>query len=163
MDTSLYHFITRWEMDAPQGILFDLLSEPLHYPAWMKSLRIRVSLVTAGNENGIGREDHYELRAFLPYTLRWNLKCIQSQKPHGFRSSASGDMEGFGEWSFQSLGSKTLVQFEWKVKMQKPILRECSGFLRPLFEWNHDWVMRRWEKDLRLEAVRKKEIKAIST
>lgn len=157
-----YEFVTRWCFEASPDLVYDLLSEPLDYPKWMKRLSIQVTSVSKGNTLGIGREDHYELRAFLPYTLRWNLKCTQAERSCRFLSVASGDMEGTGEWTFQPRGNKVDVAFYWKVGVRKPFLRYFSGLLKPVFEWNHNWVMRRWEKDLQMELIRKKEIKSIS-
>lgn len=164
MTAAFYEFVTRWEIDAPREMLYELLGTPVNYPVWMKSLNIQVIPISEGDENGVGREDIYHIRAFLPYSLTWKLKCIKARKPFEFLSVASGELKGTGKWTFQQKGTGTFVTFEWKVFANKPFLKRFSWLLRPVFKWNHDWVMQRWEKDLQRETARlKKEIKSIST
>lgn len=156
MDIPYYEFVTSWEMPAPPEMLYDLLADPSRYTSWMKRFSVQVRPVSPGNGEGIGREDIYEVRAFLPYSLRWKLKCVQARRPHEFLSEASGDLAGTGRWSFCKNTSGTLVVFEWKVAANKPFLRRFTWLLRPVFQWNHDWVMKRWERDLREEVERLK-------
>ena len=149
-----YHFVTRWHMEAPVEPVYDLLGEPLRYQEWMKEIWIRVTSVHQGEPSGLGREDLYELRGFLPYRLRWTLRCIAIRRPYGFTSLAAGDLEGKGTWSFQPVPGGTEITFDWQVALQKPALRPWALLLRPVFKWNHDWVMEKWKKNLERELKR---------
>ncbi len=143
-----YHFITNWRFETSAERLYDLLSRPQDYARWMTSLKILVEPVAAGNAEGVGRIDRFTIKGYLPYSLCWELRCIEARRPFTFTSLAAGDLEGRGTWIFTPRPKETDVLFDWKIKLRKPILRPISFFLRPLFKWNHDWVMARWKEDL---------------
>lgn len=159
MNISDYHFRTHWTVQASPEEVFELISRPENYPHWFHGLWIRVSPLKAGDERGIGRTDFYELRGFLPYTLKWTLQCVEAERPYRFTSLAAGDLKGKGVWTFQDSPSGTEVQFDWQVSLEKPVLKQLSFLLRPIFLWNHDFVMRRWEISLNAELERRQKAK----
>ena len=144
-----YHFITHWRFESPAERLYDLLSRPEQYPQWIKSFSLQVKLLRSGNSSGIGEIAGFAVKGCLPYVLRWELECVEAERPHTFTSLARGDLEGRGTWNFIRHGKETEIIFDWKVRGNKPLLRYTSFLFRPAFEWNHGWIMRRWEKDLR--------------
>jgi hypothetical protein len=36
----------------------------------------------------------------------------------------------------------TAVLYEWNVRTTKPWMNAVAPLARPVFEWNHNWVMR---------------------
>ena len=55
----------------------------------------------------------------------------------------SGDFEGTGTWMFEEEGEGTHAVLDWRPSVRKPVVRELSPVLRPLFRSNHAWTMRR--------------------
>ncbi len=56
-----------------------------------------------------------------------------------------GELAGIGRWRlFEQDGEVpvTAVVYEWNVSTTKPWMNLLAPIARPLFEWNHDWVMR---------------------
>ena len=143
-----YQFVTKWKFQADAGRLYDLLSKPQEYSRWITSFPIQVEPVASGNSEGIGHADRFTVKGYLPYSLCWELECIEARRPYTFTSLATGDLEGRGTWIFRQHLQETEVVFDWKIKLCKPFLRQVSFFLRPVFKWNHDWVMARWKEDL---------------
>jgi hypothetical protein len=47
------------------------------------------------------------------------------------------------------------VEFDWRIDADKPLLRYGSPELKPIFNWNHRWVMARGEESLRLVLRRR--------
>jgi len=43
----------------------------------------------------------------------------------------------------------------WKIRADKPLLRDFSFLMKPLFSANHHWAMRKGEESLRLELARR--------
>lgn len=155
MPLSDYHFITPWRLEAETGAVYDLIAAAEDYPRWMKDIKIKAVMISPGDKSGIGRKDQFEIRGFLPYSLCWQTECLEAERPHRIVSRASGDLAGTGTWTFVQRRMWTDVTFDWQVSLnQHPLLNSFAFLLRPLFEWNHDWVMQRWEKSLR-EELRK--------
>ena len=48
------------------------------------------------------------------------------------------------------------IVYDWQLRAEKPLLRDLSFVLRPLFEANHRWAMARGETSLRLELERRR-------
>ena len=149
MGCSDYHFRTQWRFEAEAQEVYQLLSRPENFFQWLKNFSVRVESLAPGDENGIGRKECFTVKGYLPYTLSWQMECVEAHPPFGFTSAASGDLEGRGIWTFTQRWIWTDVTFDWKVTARKPFLRFTSFILRPVFMWNHDWIMNRWETDLR--------------
>ena len=67
------------------------------------------------------------------------------EKPHLLEGDASGELAGTGRWRlFCEDGDVpvTAVVYEWDVHTTKPWMNAIAPLAAPVFEWNHDWVMR---------------------
>jgi hypothetical protein len=93
-----------------------------------------------------GKRARLVTRGFLPYRLRWELECVEAVPARTLVSRLSGDFEGEGIWTFDPRGTGTRVTLEWRPVVTKPLVRHLTPLLRPLFEWNHRWAMRRGEE-----------------
>jgi hypothetical protein len=144
-----YHFVTQWRFEADAGRLYDLLTHPENFKSWIHRFSIRTEPLAAGDADGVGRTVRFTVQGFLPYSLQWEMRCLEAKRPFQFISAASGDLEGRGIWTFTSRRDWTDVAFDWKVTVRKPLLRVTALLFRPFFAWNHDWIMDRWEQDIR--------------
>jgi hypothetical protein len=48
-----------------------------------------------------------------------------------------------------------MIEYDWKIRAEKPLLRSFSFLLKPIFAANHRWAMARGEGSLRLELARR--------
>ena len=152
-----YHFITHWRIEGDITEVYEVLHDPLSYPDWWKGPYLRATELKSGEEQGVNQIVGFEMRGWLPYTLRWQLRCTEAQKPHGFASESSGDFVGRGVWTFKQDGLWVDVIFDWKVRAEKPFLRYFSFLLKPLFVANHNWVMKKWKESLKAELIRRRD------
>ena len=74
------------------------------------------------------------------------------------RSTRSAISSGAGEWTFEQDGPFVNVTFDWRVAAEKPLLRQVSAALRPVFEANHRWAMAQGEESLKLELARRRAV-----
>jgi hypothetical protein len=95
-------------------------------------------------------------KGWLPYTLRWEFVVTQSRYPSGFTIEATGDFVGRGEWTFVQEGPSVRITYDWKILVEKPLLKFFTPVLRPLFEANHRWAMAQGETSLKLELERRR-------
>ena len=146
-----YSFFTHWRMEGDIAEIYTLISNPLDYPNWWKNVCFQVEELEPGDKRKLGQVIRFQLKAALPYVLKWQAKSTELNKPYGFTSEVTGDLVGLGVWSFKQDGSWVDITFNWEVAVEKPFLRFFSFFLRPVFNWNHNWVMKKWEESLRSE------------
>ena len=92
----------------------------------------------------------------LPYSIRWELEVVESRYPYGFTIVANGDFDGRGVWTFEQGGGFVNVTYDWRLQAEKPLLRNLSFLLKPLFEANHRWAMAQGERSLMLELARRR-------
>jgi hypothetical protein len=152
-----YHFVTTWRVQGTCGEVADILGDPLRLPVWWPSVYLQVEEIEpATAENGIGRRVRLLTKGWLPYTLRWDLVVVDSTYPHRIAIAATGDFEGMGVWTFRQDGDSVDVTYDWKIRATKPLLRNLSFLLRPLFEANHRWAMAQGEESLVLELARRR-------
>ena len=81
---------------------------------------------------------------------------MESRYPYGFTIVANGDFEGVGVWTFDESGPYVDVAYDWRIRAEKPLLRNLSFLLKPIFEANHRWAMARGEQSLVLELARRR-------
>ena len=81
---------------------------------------------------------------------------VESRYPHGFTIVASGGFDGRGVWTFEQDGRAVDVTYDWRLRAEKPLLRNLSFLLKPLFEANHRWAMKQGEESLKLELLRRR-------
>src|SRR5436305_2546 len=93
-------------------------------------------------------------KGWLPYTLRWQFTVTEVYED-GFRLDATGDFVGRGIWTLVQDGPDVLVKYDWKIAAEKPMLRDFSFIMKPIFGANHRWAMARGEESLKLELARR--------
>jgi hypothetical protein len=96
------------------------------------------------------------VRAKLPYTLNFTTELVRERPPHELEIKASGELVGTGLWKLNEKDGWTEIEFHWDVRAEKPLVRWLSFLLKPLFRWNHDWVMRVGERGLQGEINRRR-------
>ena len=143
-----YHFVTHWKIHGPIELIYEVLKDGKNYSRWW-------------NKNYLVSEEldsqtlRCIVRAFLPYTLTFTSQILSENPPHEFKISANGELIGTGLWRLQQNGSVTDIEFFWDVQAQKFLMRWLSFFLKPLFVWNHTWVMRQGELALKSEVEKR--------
>jgi hypothetical protein len=95
-------------------------------------------------------------KGWLPYTLRWQFRVTESRYPYGFTLEAWGDFNGRGIWTFEQDGEYVNITYDWKIVADKPLLRDLSFIMKPIFAANHQWAMEKGEESLLLELARRR-------
>ena len=151
-----YEFITRWRVEGTCGEVADVLGEPLDLPRWWPSVYLDVEQTRPKDDRGLGQRVRVHTKGWLPYTIRWSLEVVESRYPNGFTIVAAGDFDGRGVWTFEQDGRFVDVTYDWRLTAEKPLLRNLSFALRPLFEANHRWAMAQGRESLELELARRR-------
>jgi hypothetical protein len=157
-----YTFVTHWRLRASAQEVFDVLADPIGLARWWPSVYLQVDeLAPAEPAKGLGPVIGLHTKGWLPYTLRWNFRVVESTPPTGFRLVAHGDFEGTGRWTLREDGDHVDVTYDWRILAEKPLLRYGSFALRPFFAANHRWAMARGQQSLELELRRRRGEKAV--
>jgi len=153
MAANEYHFITQWKLEGTVEEVSNILEDTPSLVRWWPSVYLEAQVLDPGDKTGKGRVVRVRTKGWLPYTLRWQFRLIESRRPHGFSLEATGDFVGRGIWSFEQDGPRVRAAYDWQIRAEKPLLRIVSFLLKPLFSANHRWAMTQGEKSLRLEMV----------
>ena len=156
MPANDYHFVTRWRVRGRVEEVADILSDATELPRWWPSVYLDVRVVEPGDARRVGEEVSLYTKGWLPYTLRWRLRIVESRHPHGFTLDAYGDFVGRGVWTLAQHGPWVDATYDWRVRATKPLLAAWSPLLKPLFAANHRWAMARGEASLWLELERRR-------
>jgi Polyketide cyclase / dehydrase and lipid transport len=152
--TNQYEFTTRWRVQGKADDVYEFISHPEHFPRWWPQVYLRVDELSPGEANGIGRRVRLLTKGWLPYKLRWESCCIESERPRRLAITANGDFNGVGVWTLEQDGGFVNATFDWRLTADKPLLRYLSFLFRPLFSANHRWAMARGEESLKRELAR---------
>jgi len=159
MSANDYHFVTHWRVESTIEEVSDVLGNAVDLTRWWPSVYLAVREIEPGGAGGVGRVVELHTKGWLPYTLHWFFRVTESRSPHGFTLEAWGDFEGRGIWTFMQDGPVANITYDWRIKAEKPLLRNLSFLLKPIFSANHRWAMARGEESLRAELARRAKVR----
>lgn len=153
-----YQFFSRWEVEATPEAVYHILEDVNTLCDWWPSVYLDVHVLEKGQPGGVGKRVALYTKGWLPYTLKWQFKVIETHFPSGFSLEAEGDFVGRGVWHFQNIPNTNLceVTYDWRINAEKPLLKKLSFIFKPIFAANHHWAMRQGEKSLKLELLRRR-------
>jgi hypothetical protein len=151
-----YQFVSRWRVEATCGEVADVIGDPLALVRWWPAVYLGVEEIAPARADGTGARVRLHTRGWLPYTLRWEFEVVESRYPYGLTLVATGDFDGRGVWTFVQDGPLVDIGYDWRISAEKPLLRNLSAVLKPLFEANHRWAMAQGEESLKLELARRR-------
>ncbi|SPH23709.1 hypothetical protein DEA8626_02775 [Defluviimonas aquaemixtae] len=151
-----FHIVTRWNVAATVREVADILADPEHFPRWWGDVYLGIRVLERGDANGEGARVAIRSKGRLPYELNWIATVIESRRPETWTVAAEGDLRGRGVWTLIQRGDDVVVDYDWRVFADRPILRALSPVLGPLFAWNHRWAMARGEDGLKAEVLRRR-------
>ena len=154
MANNEYHFVTQWRVRSTLKEISDVLRDPTDLVRWWPSVYLDVQVLEVGEESGLGKVVTLYTKGWLPYTLRWTFR-VSEMRNDGFTLLASGDFDGRGIWTFAQDGEWVTMTYDWKISAEKPLLRNLSWVMKPIFSANHHWAMAKGEESLRLELARR--------
>jgi uncharacterized protein YndB with AHSA1/START domain len=137
-----YAFLTTWLLESPREPVFDAIYAQERWPEWWRGVE-RADEVAPGDDDRIGAVSRMAWRGFLPYRVEFEVTTTRVERPHLMEGRAVGELEGLGRWRLFDHGGVTAVVYEWDVATTRAWMNLLAPVARPIFEWNHDWVMRR--------------------
>ena len=142
-----YRFLTAWCLAAPREEVFAVLHDSERWPEWWRGVE-RVVKLEDGDSEGRGSLGRYTWRSLLPYRLEFDMRITRVDRPYRMEGEAVGELAGTGRWELEEMGRATEVRFEWDVQTTRRWMNLLGPLGRPIFKWNHDWVMRQGERGL---------------
>ena len=138
---SNYTFVTNWRLDASITDVWEEITHSEQWPEWWKAVKSVVKLAE-GDPQGVGAIHMYTWRGALPYELSFNMTTTVVDRCRRLEGVANGELCGRGRWTFSGDDRVAIVRYDWEVETTKTWMRILTPIARPLFEWNHDVVMR---------------------
>jgi hypothetical protein len=147
-----YSFLTTWLLESPREPVWEAIHDQQRWPQWWRG----VEEVTQLRDDGdVGSVAGMVWKSLLPYRVRFEVETTRVERPHLMEGRASGELAGVGRWRLYEDEGVTAVLYEWNVATTRRWMNLVAPIARPIFEWNHDWVMARGGEGLaRLLGVR---------
>jgi hypothetical protein len=89
-------------------------------------------------------DEHYRIawRSRIPYVLEFEFVVRELDEPCSMSGEATGELTGTGHWRLFEQDGVTAVTYEWNVHTTKAWMNALSPLAKPIFEYNHNVVMR---------------------
>jgi hypothetical protein len=81
-------------------------------------------------------------RSRIPYALEFEFAVRDLDEPHSMTGDAHGELTGTGHWRLFEQDGITAVTYEWNVRTTKGWMNALAPVAKPVFEYNHNVVMR---------------------
>lgn len=99
--------------------------------------------IEPGDDDGLGSYSRLTWRSFLPYELVFEARTTRVERPRVIEADAIGELTGTGRWRLYEQDGTTAVLYEWNVHTTRAWMNLLAPVARPVFAWNHNWVMAR--------------------
>jgi hypothetical protein len=138
-----YRFVTEWRLRAPIDQVFATIDDVHAWPGWWPMVRA-VERVREGDANRIGAVNRLTFVGKVPYRLAFDMRVTRRDVPTALSGSATGELEGVGEWTLHEDGEWTVVRYVWAIRTTRPWMNAFAPlpFVRDIFALNHHAVMR---------------------
>ena len=136
-----YHFVSTWQIQAPAERVWGEIYHAERWPSWWKYVASVEELEPCAAD-GAGRRMRLRFRTLLPYTLGFDVTVTRVRPPTLLEAKATGELEGTGRWTLTSADGGTLVRYDWDIRTTRPWMNLLAPVARPVFNWNHDELMR---------------------
>lgn len=143
-----YSFVSEWKIPAPMESVWDAITRPEDWPRWWRGVEAVVEL-EPGDALGLGRLLRYTWKSELPYKLEFNMRTTRIEQYSVYAGTAEGELQGSGVWKFSQQGEITVAEYDWNVETTEEWMNIVAPIARPVFEWNHDVIMKWGEEGLR--------------
>jgi uncharacterized protein YndB with AHSA1/START domain/quercetin dioxygenase-like cupin family protein len=141
-----YVFMDEWDVDAPRESVFAAIADARSYPTWWKPVYLSVE---SEGEPAVGKESRQHFKGRLPYHLRTRSRITRLEAPHAIGAEVDGDLRGTGLWTLtRNQDGTTHVRFDWRVHVDRLLLRILTPVLRRALRWNHAWAIARAREGL---------------
>lgn len=144
-----YQFRDTWRIPFPIKDVWDILADPLRYPVWWRGVYLSARAVSGGGKPEAGAQTAVVVKGWLPYKLRFTIETLRLERPTLIEIRASGDFKvDRSTWTLRQAEGHTEVVLDWNPIVEKAIIRLFTPVAKPLFRSNHNWTMRRGERQL---------------
>jgi hypothetical protein len=137
-----YRFLTTWLLECAREPAFEAIHDQERWPEWWRGVEEAEEL-RAGDKDGVGSVSRLVWRSFLPYRVEFEVTTVRVERPWLMEGRAVGELTGTGRWRIFEQEGVTAVLYEWDVRTTRPWMNLVAPVARPIFAWNHDWVMAR--------------------
>ena len=136
-----YHFVTIWRTKAPLSEVYREIHASDSRPEWWPAVK-KVETLSKGNDQDLGTVRRMTWKGALPYSLAFDMKSTIVEPETVLAGDAFGELEGHGRWEFSREGEDTIIRYDWKVYTTKAWMNLFAPIAKPMFQWNHDHVMK---------------------
>jgi uncharacterized protein YndB with AHSA1/START domain len=137
-----YAFLTTWLLESPREPVWEAIYDQACWPNWWRGVE-EAEEVRGGEESGVGTVSRLVWKSLLPYRVEFEVTTTRVERLQLLEADAVGELSGVGRWRFYEQDGITAVLYEWNVATSKAWMNLLAPVARPIFEWNHDWVMAR--------------------
>jgi uncharacterized protein YndB with AHSA1/START domain len=138
-----YSFLTTWLLESPRQPVFEAIYDQARWPEWWRGVEEAREVRGGDGDDGVGTVAQMVWRSLLPYRVEFEVTTTRVERPHLLEGDAVGELTGVGRWRLYEQGGITAVLYEWNVRTTRAWMNLLAPVARPIFEWNHDWVMAR--------------------
>jgi hypothetical protein len=154
LDTHEYHVRTRWRVQATRWEIAEITRRPEDLARWWPSAFLESKTLNAAEDWAAGQEFSCHVKGWLPYTLRFEGRVDEAVYGERFHVTVWGDFDGRMECRITEDGEWCEIQFDWRVMVNKWIVRRLSWVLKLLFYSNHIWVMTKGRQSINRELAK---------
>ena len=159
MPANGFEFNEHWDLPGERvEDVYAVLADGRLLPDWWKGVYLEAVPLSEEKEPRVGAQLMARARGALPYHLRFKLEAVELVPNRKIVVRTEGDFIGLWTAVLRQETGGVHVDLNWKVIVERPILKLLSPLLRPAFAWNHRWTTPRGEQGLKAYLSEKRKL-----
>jgi hypothetical protein len=154
-----YHAISRWRVEATREEIAAITATPEDLMRWWPAAFLESRMTKAGDAAGVGAEFECHVKGWLPYSLNFAGRVTEAVYGRKLRVAVWGDFVGGMNCDIEEDGAFCRIVFDWRVRVEKPLVKRLSFLFKIGFYFNHLWVMTQGLKSIKAELARRRSAK----
>ncbi|WP_208026842.1 hypothetical protein [Rhabdothermincola sediminis] len=132
-----FRFDRTWTFPVTAGAFWAMIERTEDFPEWWRWLR-------AFDADGLyrGARARFEIRAPLPYTLRFEVQVVEVMERAVVGTTVAGDLTGPARLELLEVPGGCRARLCWALTPTNPAIGRLARVARPLLAWSHDQIVR---------------------
>jgi len=143
-----YSFITQGKIKAPAEHVWAAIEDIEAMPGWWKAIRC-ARIIGQDKKLKVGRQIRFSVKGLLG-NLSFTVKVTEFETLRRIKLQSTGDLKGYGLFTLEEEDGFTNLTYRWEVATTGKLMNFCGRVLKPLLVYNHDRVMKKGFKNLKV-------------
>ena len=152
----VFRLTSRWLLSGEVDEAIRIFHDMETMVDWWAAAFMRMEVVEPGGPESLGKVVRLHTKGLLPHTFQFLARVRAVDLKDAVAIEVRGDFRGSALVVAHKVGDLLELTFDWRIEVEHEWISKLAPFFRPIFAWNHRWVMRHGRDGFQREIYRRR-------